>query len=167
MTIGGEDYGSFQEWDADGDGMLAPREFSETFAEREVYDDLDADGDGEVGEEDFHAWMWTSLDANDDDEVDERQFTRFTERWSDDLEWGSYGEWDADEDGTLTDSEFQTGISEVGVFDDWDEDGDGVIAQDQFCANLFGLWDTNGDEMLEPDEVGFDVGGEDEEVTRR
>ena len=71
------------------------------------------------------------LDDNNDDKVTETEFSR-----------GLFDDWETDDDGTLTEEEFEAGIDQGGIFSDWSGD--------------FDAWDTDGDDALT--EAEFEAG---------
>jgi len=47
-------------------------------------------------------------------------------------DYGTYAEWDADNDDELDDNEFDESVADTGVYDGWDADGDNTINEDEF-----------------------------------
>ena len=64
------------------------------------------------------------------------------ERWAFDFD-----DWDTDDDGRLTEREFQDG-----VFDVWDGDADGQLSERETGVGLFEAWDDNNDDLIDQDE---------------
>lgn len=67
-------------------------------------------------------------------------------------------EWDANDDGVLSEEEWGTGFTEAGLFSEWDEDESGTIGDDEFATGLFGWFDDDDDGELTAEEwdEGFD-----------
>lgn len=73
-------------------------------------------------------------------------------------------DWDADRDGMVARSEFQTGYVQNGWFNDVDRNRDGMLTNDEFAAasagwsidgNAFATWDANRDGMIDSNEFGM------------
>ena len=67
-------------------------------------------------------------------------------------------DWDSNGDGTLSQEEWNAGLSERGVFSEWDADGDGSLTSGEFAGGIFGRFDEDGDGTLTSAEwdAGFD-----------
>jgi hypothetical protein len=101
----------------------------------------------------FEAW-----DQNDDMYLDHEEVAT-----------GLYTDWDADDDGQLTEAEFDQGVSDWfdgdGVIDDdfaeWDANDDGYIGEDEFATNWSDVevtgWDNDGDGLYSEEEFGSTV----------
>lgn len=103
--------------------------------------------------EHFEAW-----DQNDDAYLDH-----------DEIATGLYTDWDTDNDGRLTQSEFDQGVSDWfdgdGVIDDefaeWDADGDGYVGESEFSENWSEVemtnWQDDGDGRYTEEEFASNV----------
>ena len=90
------------------------------------------------------------LDRNRDQRIEEREIFHTMLRY--------YDAWDLDEDGKLTRSELNVGLTET-----WDTNGDGEIKPAELEAGAadwlppakrrFAVWDANGDGVLDRDEM--------------
>ena len=74
------------------------------------------------------------LDENEDDTVTEEEIAA-----------GIHAAWDADDDGVVSEAEFDAGVETrsryagwSGSFDDWDEDADGALTQAEFSSGASG-----------------------------
>ena len=63
-----------------------------------------------------------------------------------------FEDWDADDDGFLSPTEFEPGLETTGWFADWDANDDDLLAEDEFETGLFVLFDDNDDGALSVDE---------------
>lgn len=86
------------------------------------------------------------------------------------------GDWDVNEDGDITEEEYDSTYAESGAFDRWDLDGDGVIVESEFDGlepgrETFERWDEDNDGLIDTEKLdtavygGFDL-DEDGTVTR-
>jgi len=155
VRIGNNDYGTFSDWDQDDDQSLSHNEFMTQITERNVMSDLSSDPDrSTLDQGEFRSWLMATLDPNDDDALNQREFQAATKSWRN-VQWGLFEDWNTDGDDQLTTSEFESGLEQVGLFDQWDADGNGEIGSDEFADSLFGVWDRDGDGNLAPAEIGI------------
>lgn len=63
-----------------------------------------------------------------------------------------FGAWDADGDGLIGFSEWDTGFDDEGLYSDWDADGDGALTEDEYGDGVFGLYDENDDGVWSEEE---------------
>lgn len=74
----GAEWGTFADFDADGDGHLSRAEYDE-WLNGSAWDGVwDADDDGVVGRDELAGTFWAWFDLNDDDRVDETEFEQVT-----------------------------------------------------------------------------------------
>ena len=97
-----------------------------------------------------------SLDANADGMIDREELRAG-------MGENAFGAWDADNDGMLSRAEYEAGVEAqedrdtyVGWGDrysDWDADQDEMLTRDEYEGGLFSAFDTDADEMFNPDEM--------------
>lgn len=63
-----------------------------------------------------------------------------------------FDDWDTDDDGFLSEAEFEPGIQSAGWFDEWDENNDERLSEEEFETGLFGLFDDDDDGVLSTSE---------------
>lgn len=74
----------------------------------------------------------------------------------------AFADWDTDGDGSLSRSEFRTGMGYWGVFDLWDSDRDGLLSDEEyraeppahFSAAQAEAWNDTGEDGLDEQEFG-------------
>lgn len=84
--------------------------------------------------------------------------------YEDELAIGLFDAWDTDDDGVLTQEEFNEGVASSetfagwrSYFEAWDTDDDGQLGEHEFTAGfmeagVFGRWDADDDGSLDEDE---------------
>ena len=154
VTIDEQQYGTFGDWDTDGDQMVTRKEFQQGVTDQGVYDDLDTDNDNQVSEDELKNWVFGVWDADNDGNLTEEEYEERTEQF-DEYEWGEFDEWNTDGDALLTDTEFMTGEAGSDLFDEWDADDTNFIDDNEFGEGLFDIWNADDDKGLTPDEIGF------------
>lgn len=76
--------------------------------------------------------------------------------------------WDEDDNGELTDDEFETALVEVDYFGAWDADADGTLTEDEWTTGTdkylvdydvgdFSEWDTDDNDLLSDEEFNEGV----------
>lgn len=66
----------------------------------------------------------------------------------------SYDTWDADNDGILSQEEFNEGIAETGVYSDWDTDATAGLNEEEFYGGAYNVVDQDDDGVLAEQEYG-------------
>lgn len=102
-------YSAYQAWDLDEDGYIDAIEYNNTFANTGYYETWDEDGNDIIDEAewktrvsrhnpdyDYDTYGYTMWDVNEDQGIDEEEFTTST-----------YRVWDTDGDGKVDAEEFQ------------------------------------------------------------
>jgi Ca2+-binding EF-hand superfamily protein len=64
------EYGSWTDWDLDGDGDLTQEEISAAHERLGFFEQLDADGDSMINDQDLGDWFFGIFDTNDNDALD-------------------------------------------------------------------------------------------------
>lgn len=59
---------------------------------------------------------------------------------------------DTNEDGDITEEEWDASKAGSSVFDDWDTDDDGYINESEYATGLFGVYDANDDGNITEEE---------------
>ena len=80
--FGDDDYGSWGEWDASGDGVLDANEVSEAFERESLYDTVDRDSDALIDDEELADWWFDLWDANDDQQIDTTEWDEVGSEYS-------------------------------------------------------------------------------------
>ena len=97
------------------------------------YGEWDADGNDEVVEDEFYGGVYESWDENDSGYIDNDEFDAGVDAYYEDYdEYGDYDEWDADNNNELDENEFEESVADTGVYDGWDADNDNAISEDEF-----------------------------------
>lgn len=63
-----------------------------------------------------------------------------------------FGEWDVDDNGSLSRAEFEPGIGTTGWFRQWDADRNAMLAEAELASGVFRLFDRNDDGVLDRQE---------------
>ncbi len=67
-------------------------------------------------------------------------------------EYGSFADYDVDENNLVTNEELTRGLEEQGLFDEWDEDDDDLLDEDEFTTHIYAVADTDQDDLVDEDE---------------
>jgi Ca2+-binding EF-hand superfamily protein len=149
-------YGTFADWDTDGDKQLSLAEIQKGVDESGLFAAWDVDGDGKISEIEFWAGMFAAWDLDADNSIDLYEFNAGHTAWL--PEWRVYGrfsDWDEDNDKELSLLEFRDGVATTTVFDDWDTNNDSYLTSDEYSRALIGAWDADGDGQIEMVEYGW------------
>lgn len=63
---GESDYGSFTDWDENGDGFVDAKEYESTFANTNLWKGWDTDSDGVLNEDEFGSYIYSVYDNDGD-----------------------------------------------------------------------------------------------------
>lgn len=82
----------------------------------------------------------------------------------DEFNTGLYGSYDADDDSLFSEEEQQVGFSMTEDYGAWDSDADNALSEDEFGAGMtevgtFADWDADSDGLISEDEFGAGVYG--------
>lgn len=138
------DYG---EWDVDSNRTLSREEFGTWAGEQ---------GWGEMDREAFATETTELWDADDDDLIGEDEWNEATDRFGDDIDVGTWSDWDGDGDSELDANEVREGLERSGIYDRIDGDADAVFDDEELADFWFDLWDADDD--LEIDTTEWDWG---------
>ena len=139
----GLDYG-YSEWDVNTDRALGRDEFG-TWAGEQGWAEMDEEGFSETT-----VGLW---DVDDDDRVSEQEWTDATDRWyGDDVEYGTWADWDGDGDSFLDANEVREGMETNNLYDRVDMDNDAVFDDEELADWWFDVWDFNDDETIDTTE---------------
>lgn len=152
---------TFEEWDADEDGVLSEEEWSTGFTDADLFNDWDADDSGAINSDEFGEGLFWRFDDDGDGVLTQAEWDEGFDTWygetAVDLEFGI---WDADGDGVVSQEEFVSAYNDADLFTDFTETTeieateDGV-AEDDFIAGLFDWFDADDDTGLIADEAGW------------
>ena len=147
------------EWDADRDTRLASNEFGDWVNRGGVYNrwagttpgiDRDEFGTGALG-------IW---DADNDNRVTEAEWNERVGTWyGEGAEYGTFADWDANQDTFLDAGELGQGFERTGLFGDWDLNDNDMLEENEFGEGSFGVWDANDDTFV--DETEWSAGSRD------
>ena len=70
------------------------------------YNEWDADNNDEVAEEEFYGGVYECWDEDDSGYVDTDEYEAGIDAYYEDYEYGAYDEWDANDDDTVNENEF-------------------------------------------------------------
>ncbi|MDX1585001.1 MAG: hypothetical protein R3338_15495, partial [Thermoanaerobaculia bacterium] len=91
-------------------------------------------------------------DVNDDNIIDEQEWTLGTERWAfDDIDWGEWDTWDANADAELTETEWNEEWNST-VWPSWGVETDGVVGRDELADTFWDFFDANDDDIIDAGE---------------
>lgn len=139
---------TYTDLDLDGNLELSQVEF-DTFG-REIFMTWDADADGNLAEDEFYQGIYDIWDVDRDGIVTEVEYEDGWSNWFDEDEYVAYADLDLNADGMLTVEEFHTGLTVTGLYDT----SEGMLGEEEFTTAVYGIYDTDDDELLSEDEFG-------------
>lgn len=144
-------------WNTDADARLGPDEFDGWLEEQDVYAGWDTDGTEGLSAEEFAAGLLAVLDANDDGEIGETEWEDHGSAWGG--EEAVFADLDADGGGSLDEPELSVAIQNGPHWSEWDANGDGSLSESEFHGAVFGVWDANDDGFVDESEwqANFDL----------
>lgn len=143
---------TFEDWDADGDGLIERHEFTSVFV-TEYFSTWNADDERGLIEEDFFKESYAGLDTDNDGFLsDEEWILGYNYFYEDYVIEEEYGFVDLDEDGNITYNEFYDVIYDTDLFTDIDMDGDNYISEYELANYVFENWDFNDSGALSKSE---------------
>ncbi len=156
LEIGGNDYGTFADYDTNGDQKVTETELKNGLQQNNLFAAWDRDNDNTLDKTEFSASMKTIADTNRDDVVDQQEYQSFTDTFgSDKVNFMNFTTLDVNGDDTLDTTEFNGAIDRSGLFAAWDPDSDESVDYNEYATGLVSVWDKNGDGVIEVDEFGF------------
>ncbi len=153
-------------------GGCAP--LAELFEPGKVTDfaNVDRDGDSSVARDEFAAWgdeqglfsmmggtqgildpldlasglygLWDMEGSG----ITEAEWTQGIEAWFPDADAGMYTDWDLNADNLLDEDELRAGFAHTGIAESWDADKTGEITDKEFYEQVYGVFDTDGDDVI-------------------
>ena len=80
--FGEGNYGTWGEWDANGDSVLDANEVAEGLESQNLYDRVDRDSDALIDDEELTDWWFDIWDGNDDQALDTTEWDEVGAEWS-------------------------------------------------------------------------------------
>lgn len=159
-------YGTFSDWDADGNQELSLVEFKTQ--EDRLMESFDSDGNDELTDLEFRTGMYKAWDVNGDEIVDLYEFNRVTGGPESSASsgrqlpmvvgYGKFGQYDTNADAKVTLQEFRSALAKTSLFDDLNAVERANVKASDFRGKLFEFWDLDGDEKLDTDEFKHGAG---------
>ena len=148
----------FARFDADGSGTIDQNEFNTLLQDNfAFFSRHDADGSENFSESEFNNIALSVFDPSDDG-INAEEFevgASFFFGAEHDQEFSTY---DADENGTIDDTEFNESFGATGTFDDFDTSGDDTLSPSELAQGFFRLIDLDDDSALDEEEFNEGVG---------
>ena len=142
------EWGLLADWDTDRDDRIGEQEFGTRFGN--VYDRWDLDHNASLSRDEMADTWYDLWDGNDDNIVDEQEWTRPSEGWDfDGVDWNTWRDWDVDNDGRLAENEFDTRFTPI--YERWDTDSNGVT-RDELRDTWWDMFDNNNDNFVDSTE---------------
>lgn len=123
------------------------------YRERFVYEEWDLDASGTLEERELASGIFESLDTDENDLLTGDEWRR-AEFYFTGNDYGTFNEWDINNDGRLEEEEFNVVVDQVGLFDRWDTNDDGWIEGQELSVGVFDTFDTDDDGLLDDEEYG-------------
>lgn len=149
VAVADRSWGTYADWDADRDARLTRAEFDQRYGN--VYTRWDADRDGTVAMDEMADTWYDLWDDNNDDFIDENEWTDATGDWNfTGFDYGTWADWDADNDGRLARNEFGGRVTPL--WDPWDVNKNDRLEADEIDDSWWDLFDGNNDDIIEAPE---------------
>lgn len=147
---------AYSDFDANGDGQVDASEFNDVYGNG-LYNTFNANGDGYIEQNEFSGGVYKLFDANSDGALSENEYNTGIDTLYDGDYSGSYGDLDADGNGTVNQQEFVGGYDPASLYTTFDANGNAQIDETEFADGVFGLADANNDGILGEDEYNDDT----------
>jgi hypothetical protein len=116
-----------------------------------VYDRWDADRNAALSRDEAADTWYDLWDNNNDDIIDEQEWTRATTAWDfDNVDFSAWNDWDSDHDGRLLENEFDQRFG--AIYDTWDADRNNALTRDEAADTWWDLFDGNNDDIIDTNE---------------
>lgn len=156
LQVGANTYGSFADYDTNGDQKLSDKELSQGLKDQQYFSTWDPDSDNTLDKKEFRSNMRDLANTNQNEVVEAQEYQVFTDTFgNDNINFLQFNTLDVDNDGTLDTTEFDAAIARSGMFAQWNPGDDDVIDYNDYGADLVSVWDTDGDGFVEVQEFGF------------
>ncbi|MEE2952332.1 MAG: hypothetical protein VYD57_13950 [Pseudomonadota bacterium] len=66
----------------------------------------------------------------------------------------AYSDWNTDGTAGINQEEFNSGVGNTGLYDKWDADSDGTLSETEFQDGLYGYYDADDNGTIEEPEFG-------------
>ncbi|MBW3670615.1 MAG: hypothetical protein KY432_02955 [Acidobacteria bacterium] len=147
------DWWIYTDWDVDANQELTQTEFDQRW--ETGFAEWDVDGDGALGPDESADTLWDWFDGNDDNIIDENEWTAGVNRWDfEGVEWGERTAWDVDANNELTENEWREGWN-ANVWNNWNGVDDGAIGRDEWRDTFWDFFDGNNDDIVDAGEWGY------------
>lgn len=147
----------FAEWDVDRDVRLASAEFGTWMGGAGIYDRWAGEDEGidagEFGEGALGIW-----DTDNDARLTEAEWREGATGWFGDRDFGTFGDWDLNDNEFLEGNELGEGFERTGLYGDWDLNDNELLEENEFGEGAFGVWDANDDMFVDEAEWGAEYG---------
>ena len=144
-----------EEWDTNGDGVLAEPEFTQGLLDAGLFDEWDTDRDEVIGLSELSSGLYVTWDADDDGELSIDEWDDAVDLWFGEVDVNlSVENWDADENDVISESEFAEALEETD-FLAYLAGEDEVIREGAFASGLFDIVDANDDDLIAEEEDDF------------
>lgn len=146
-----QQYGSFTEWDSDGDRKLSLIEVRRGISAGGLFSAWDTDSNHRLSRKEFEFALFSAWDTDGDGGLDIGELTAGAVAWLPKRATTSiqFGIWDRDRDGLVSRDEFSRGIEMLELWPSWDRNHDGEIDRSEYAAALVESWDTDSDGLID------------------
>ena len=147
----------FGAWDTDSDRFVDRTEFSEGFAETDVFGEYDENDDDMLQAGELIGASYAAMDLDGDGEVAVSEWDTWVDARTGERSVNlSVAEWDEDGNDLISRAEFDEEIGNTDWFADYDMNQDAAYSQEEFETSLFEGADIDDDDRLAEDEFLLD-----------
>lgn len=148
---------SFSDFNDDGNQHIGMQEFKEAFTAYYI-DDWDNTDNSGLDDEDFYTYTYDMIDTDDDDLLSSAEWDIGYDYYYGEYIEDDYEEYDVNDDGYVSYSEYEDSIIDTDLYVDWDVDRDTYLSQDELSESVFNTWDANNNSKLSNQEfIDFDL----------
>jgi hypothetical protein len=147
---GGNGADAYDAWDANNDDYLSKDEFCAGIMREGVFDKWDFNNDNVLEPEEYGNSIFEIWDENNSGYLEEAEWYEYSDSWFD--RNYNFSEWDTNDDGIVSRSEFTEELDENDVLDTWNWDDDDGLDETEFCNMAYGVIDQNRNNRIDPQE---------------
>lgn len=120
--------------------------------QRGYFDDWDVNDDEILDNDELSDGLYDTWDNNSDGIIDNDEWNYgFNDEFSED--YNEFGDWDADGNGEIDNTEFTDVYENSGLYDNWNTNEEAGIDENESAEGIFSVFDGDNDGFLGKDEA--------------
>lgn len=159
ITVGNP-YGAFNAWDMNRNQRTSKKEFQRAMPQTGAFTQWDRNRDQQITQDEFANTLFLIWNIDRAGGLSEEEFKAGANTWFGDEYLYDFNTWDLNDNYILESNEFITGFDALELWNDWDIDNSGGLTESEWNEGLYKIWDIDQDGFLSEEEFyGADYGG--------